>query len=150
MEPKREFVVSAGGMQRAFPAVSSLVNSAPPLNRWQVTAFRQRRPISNIVQFRDKRVDPKSVEFVLLDNGKIAGIYLFIRGFREDDVDLKQIGYLLLDEALGEYDVEARLGLIKMLPPDAQTSGERHPLVKLPVLFDKLVARLEGRSGKAS
>jgi hypothetical protein len=86
----------------------------------------------------------------LLDNGKIAGIYLFIPGFREDDADLKQIGYLLLDETLGEYDVESRLGLIKMLPPDARTNGDRYPLAELPRLFDQLVARLEGRSGRAS
>ena len=42
---------------------------------------------------------------------------------QEDDVDLKQIGYLLLDEALGEYDVETRLGLIKMLSPETSTNG---------------------------
>jgi hypothetical protein len=28
-EPGREFVISAGGMKRAFPAVASLVNAAP-------------------------------------------------------------------------------------------------------------------------
>lgn len=149
-EPRREFVISAGGMKRAFPAVASLADAAPLLDRWQVTAFRPRRPVSNVVQFRDRRVDPNDVQFSLLDNGKMAGIYLFIPGFREDDADFKQIGYLLLDETLGEYDVEARLGLIKMLPPDAPTNIDRYPLAELPALFDQLVARLEGRSGKAS
>ena len=149
-EPRREFIVSAGGIKRAFPAVASLVDAAPPLDRWQVTAFRPRRTVSNVVQFREKRVDPRDVQFSLLDNGKIAGIHLFIPGFREDDADLKQIGYLLLDETLGEYDVESRLGLIKMLPPDARTNEERYRLAELPALFDQLVARLEGRSGRAS
>ena len=149
-ESRREFVISAGGMKRAFPAVASLVDAAPRLERWQVTAFRPRRPVSDVVQFRDKRVDPKDVQFSLLDNGKIAGIYLFVPGFREDDADLKQIGYLLLDETLGEYDVESRLGLIKMLPPDARTNGDRYSLAELPRLFDQLVTRLQGRSGKVS
>jgi|SRR5882672_7106219 len=149
-EPRREFIVSAGGVKRAFPAVASLVDAAPPLDRWQVTAFRPRRTVSNVVQFREKRVDPRDVQFSLLDNGKMAGIHLFIPGFREDDADLKQIGYLLLDETLGEYDVESRLGLIKMLPPDVRTNGERYRLAELPALFDQLVARLEGRSGRAS
>jgi hypothetical protein len=76
----------------------------------------------------------------------MAGIYLFIPGFREDDVAFKQIGYLLLDETLGEYDVETRLGLIKMLSPDTQTAGDRHPLAELPRLFDQFVSRREGRS----
>jgi hypothetical protein len=57
----------------------------------------------------------------------MAGVYLFIPGFREDDVALKQIGYLFLDAALGEYDVETRLGLIKMLSPETQTDGDRYP-----------------------
>jgi hypothetical protein len=148
--PRREFVISAGGMKRAFPAVTSLANAAPRLDRWQVTAFRPRRPLSNVVQVRDKRVDPKDVQFSLLDNGKMAGIYLFIPGLRENDADLKQIGYLLLDETLGEYDVESRLGLVKMLPPNTRTEGNRHPLAELPPLFDELVCRLEGRSGRSS
>jgi hypothetical protein len=149
-EPRREFVISAGGIKRAFPAVASLADAAPPLDRWQVTAFRPRRTVSNVVEFREKRVDPRDVQFSLLDNGRMAGIYLFIPGFREDDADLKQIGYLMLDEMLGEYDVESRLGLIKMLPPDARTDAERYPLAELPTLFDQLVSRLEGRSGRAS
>jgi hypothetical protein len=149
-QAKREFVVSAGGINSAFPAVISLVDAAPPLARWQVTAFRPRRAHVNIVELAGKRVDPSEVQFSLLDNGKTAGIYLFIPGFREEDVDWKQIGYLMLDEALGEYDVESRLGLIEMFSPDQRTEGDRYPLAKLPALFDRLVSRLEGRSEKPS
>ena len=147
---KREFVISPGGIKRAFPAVSALVDSAPRLKHWRVTAFRPRRSPPSIVEFRGKRVNPKEVQFTLLDNGKVAGVYLFIPGFREDDADLKQIGYLILDDVLGEYDVEARLGLIKMLSAETRTQGERYPLSELPARFDELVARLEGRSGKPS
>lgn len=146
----REFVISAGGIKRAFRAVSALVDSAPPLKLWRITAFRPRRTPPNVVEFRGKRVNPKDVQFTLLDNGKVAGLYLFIPGFREDDDDLKQIGYLMLDDVLGEYDVEARLGLIKMLSPETGTQGKRYPLSELSARFDELVARLEGRSGKPS
>ena len=147
---RREFVISASGMKSAFPAVVSLVNAAPTLNRWQVTAFRPRRIPPDVVEFRSKRVHPKDVQFSLLDNGKTAGMYLFIPGYQEDDADLKQIGYLLLDEAIGEYDVETRLGPIKMFPPDAPTDGERYPLTDLPARFDALVSLLERRSGRPS
>jgi hypothetical protein len=149
-DTRREFVISAGGIKRAFPAVTTLVNVAPSLNRWRVTAFRPRRAPLHVVEFGGKRVDPEHVQFSLLDNGKTVGIYLFIPGFRESDADLKQIGYLLLDGTLGEYDVECRLGLIKMLPPDTRTDGDRYPLADLPALFDGLLARLEGRTGKPS
>jgi hypothetical protein len=149
-EGRREFVISAGGIQRAFPSVISLVASAPTLARWQVIAFRPRRTPINPVEIGGKRVDPRDVQFSLRDNGKMAGVYLFIPGFREDDVDFKQIGYLLLDEALGEYDVESRLGLLKMYSPQTATDGDRYPLADLPTLFDQLVSRLEGRSGISS
>jgi hypothetical protein len=149
-EAKREFVISAAGLRRAFPAVIALRDAAPPLNRWQVTAFRPRRVSSIVLEFQGKQVDQSKVRFSLLDNGKTAGIYLFIPGFQEGDANWKQIGYLLLDETLGEYDVESRLGLIKMFPPDTQTMGERYPLAELPKLFDEVVSRLEGHSGKPS
>ncbi|HWY67422.1 MAG TPA: hypothetical protein VNX88_02095 [Terriglobales bacterium] len=147
---RREFVISAGGIKSAFPAVTTIVNAAPALDRFLVTAFRPRRIPPNIVEFRDKRVDSADVRFSLLDNGKTAGLYLFIPGYQESNADWKQIGYLLLDDTLGEYDVEYRLGLIEMLSPDVRTEGERYPLAKLPALFDELVSRLEGRSEKPS
>jgi hypothetical protein len=149
-EARREFVISAGGIKSTFSAVVSLATAAPSLDRWHITAFRPRRTPPNVVEFRGKRVDPREVQFSLLDNGQMAGVYLFIPGFREEDADLKQLGYLLLDEMLGEYDVESRLGLIKMLSPDIHTQGRRYPLTELPKLFDQLVSRLEGRSGKTS
>jgi len=147
-EPRREFVISAGGIQRAFPAVVSLARAAPALEQWQVTAFRPRRALLQIVEFAEKRVDPEEVQFSLLDNGKIAGIRLFIPGFRDDDAELKQIAYLLLDGALGESDVESRLGLIEMFSPQTATAGTRYPLADLPARFDRLVSQLEGRSGR--
>jgi hypothetical protein len=148
--PTREFVISAAGIKKIFPAVVGLAEAVPVLERWQITAFRPRRASVMTIEVGDKSVDPKNVQFSLLDNGKMAGIYLFIPGFRENDVALQQIGYLLLDGALGEYDVETRLGLIKMLSPDKRTVGERHPLAELAPLFDRLVSRLEGRSGSPS
>jgi len=59
----------------------------------------------------------------LVDNGKLAGIYLFLPGYVETDVTYKQIGYLLLDESLGEFDVETSVGMIQMLPPKSIRIG---------------------------
>ena len=149
-DARREFVISASGIRRAFPAVVSLADAAPGLDRWRVTAFRPRRWPPNMVEFRGKRIHPNDVQFSLLDDGKIAGIYLFIPGFREGNGDFKQIGYLLLDDTLGEYDVESRLGVIKMFSPDVRTSGTRYPLTELPLRFDELVSQLERSSGRPS
>ena len=140
---KREFVISAGGIKQAFPIVAALVDAAPGFERWQIIAFRPRRTTLNIVDFRGKRIHPKDVKFSLLHNGKMAGIYLFIPGYRQDDSDIKQIGYLLLDDALGEYDVENRIGLVEMFPSEIETDDEQYPLSELPQRFDKLMRQLE-------
>jgi hypothetical protein len=141
-EAKREFVISAGGIKAAFSSVSSLVGAAPTLARWRITAFRPRRNPVNVVEFRGKRVDPKDVQFTLLSDGNMPGVRLFIPGYQEGDSDIKTIGYLLLDECLGEFEVESRVGLIEMLSPDTRTNGQRHPFSELPKQFDELVASL--------
>lgn len=97
----REFVVSAGGLKQAFPAVSSLVSAAPHLDRWRIIAFRPRRSPLYHIQIGDKSLDPDDLEFSLFAAGSAIGVQLFIPGFREDDTTLKQIGYLMLDNALG-------------------------------------------------
>jgi len=142
---KREFIVSAGGLKDVFPVVASLVGAAPKLPRWNITAFRPRRPLPVSVEFRGVSVNSKEVQFSLLDNGKVVGVRLFIPGFREDNMSWKQIGYLLLDETLGEYDVESSLGLIKMYSPEVHTQEKRYSLSQLPDAFDALVDRLAGK-----
>jgi hypothetical protein len=145
----REFVLSAGGIKRAFPAVLLLTKAAPPLARWKITAFRPRRDTGYAIQIGDTLVDPAQVEFILLNNGKRAALELFIPGMT-DDVAYKEIGYLLLDAALGEFDVETNLDGIDMLPITVHTEGKRHAFRELPALFDQLIARLDGRSEKPS
>lgn len=140
----RDFVVSAGGIRSSFPAAFSLVNAAPKLARWNVIALRPRRVSPGIVEFRNKHADPHGVQFSLLNNGKIAGLRLFIPDFQEGDLDWMQIGYLILDSVLGEYDVQSRIGFLKMYPPEAQTNERRYPLAELPSAFDDLMSRLEG------
>lgn len=144
---RREFVISGSGIKNAFPSVTSLVAAAPTLPRWKITAFRPRRSPVNVVEYRGRRIDPKDVQFTLLSNGKTPGIRLFIPDYKEGETAMKVIGYLLLDEALGEYDVAARLGMIAMHSPDAHTEGERYTFTELPGRFDVLVESLQGRTG---
>jgi hypothetical protein len=138
---KREFVVSAGGIKRAFPAVSALVAAAPPLDRWQVTAFRPRRSPINIIKLAGSSVDPRHVEFSLSYDGSVAAIQLFIPGYNDLDMNLQQIAYLLLDESLGEFDVEMKIGPIEVFSLEATRTEERFPLNELPARFDQLIAQ---------
>lgn len=122
--------------------MSSLVAAAPKLDRWHITAFRPRRTPLNSIQIGEICIGPGDVEFSLLTKGSTIGIQLFILGFQENDVTFKQIAYLMLDDALGEYDVETKVALIKMLPPEAPRTPRRYPFSELPSLFDQLASTL--------
>ena len=74
----------------------------------------------------------------------MIAIQLFIPGFEEDAVSLKQIAYIMLDDALGEYDVETKVGPIQMLPPESPNVTRRYPLAELPSRFDQLASTLTG------
>lgn len=140
----REFIISASGLKRAFTAVQKLVAAGPNLQRWHVVAFRPRRSPISIVEFRGKCAQPDGVQFCLLRKDKSIGLRMFIPGYSDADPDMKQIGYLLLDEALGEFDVETKIGLIQMLPFESSEAGERYPLRDLPKMFDQLFGQLNG------
>jgi hemoglobin-like flavoprotein len=139
----RNFVISAGGSKLAFPAVEALAAAAPSLPRWNVIKFRPRRNPIMQLQVGDKTVDPDDVQFSLLSNGGELGIYLFFDGYAEEEQGVwGQIGYLLLDEALGEFDLETKVGIIQLLPSDAEPDVRRYPLSRLPELFDEQFANL--------
>ncbi len=112
---RREFVISAGGLKGAFPAVESLHAAAPKMEKWIVVKFRSRRVPINDLELSGRKIRATDVHYLIFRDespGK-AGIMLFLDGYREDEKSLfGQMGYLFLDEALGEYDVEMKVGAI--------------------------------------
>jgi len=62
---------------------------------------------------------------------------IFLDGYTEElKADFGQMGYLFLDEALGEYDVEMKLGAIVFQGHDSKYFDRSHPLSELPQGFD--------------
>ena len=139
-ETRREFVISAGGIRDAFPAVVDLLRAAPGLEKWTVTGFRPRQAEVPTVEIDGTRLDPDAVEVALTHNGVLIGIDLFMPGFSDDRVDLKQAIYIMLDAALGEYDIETKIGAIEMFPFEAETVLTRLPISELPHQFDHIVS----------
>ena len=113
----REFVISAGGLREAFPAVQSLYQARPKLQLFRVTAFRPRRDVINVVEFGGLRIDPSDVyyKFGKDSDPQKVGILLFLPDYSSLDSRYGQTAYLFLDEALGEYDVEMKVGFIQLL-----------------------------------
>lgn len=135
---KREFVISAGGIKSAFPAVESLYKSAPSLKRWQWVKFRPRRNPLNDINYGGKHIRVEDVHYLLARDEKKVGIVLFFDGYNEKDkTTFGQIGYLMLDEALGEYVVETQVGFIEFHSRDSKYFPQASPLAELPSQFDE-------------
>lgn len=138
---KRDFVVSAGGIKTAFPAVEALVNKAPKLGRWNVIKFRPRRNTLNDLEYDGLHVSLDEVRYLLAKDGEKAGIVLFIKGYSKDrHSTFGNIGYLFLDEALGEYVVETQIGFIEFQGYEAKYFKQSLPLTELPAHFDEYMA----------
>lgn len=134
---KREFVISAGGIKSAFPAVEALYNQAPDLERWLWIKYRPRRNPIYEINFGDKNVKPRDVHYLLTPDGEKLGIVLFFENYSEEPQKIfEQIGYLFLDEALGEYAVETKIGFIEFHSRKSKYFSDASPLEDLPEHFD--------------
>jgi hypothetical protein len=134
---RREFVISAGGIRAAFPSVEQLYNKAPSLPRWVWIKYRPRRLPINDLKYGGKSVKADDVRYLLTKDGDKVGVVLFFDGYKDEEKGtFGQIGYLFLDEALGEYSVETQLGFIQFQGHDSKYFAKSHPLRELPVDFD--------------
>jgi hypothetical protein len=139
---KREFVISAGGIVDAFPAVELLFESAPELARWHFIKYRPRRFPPNDIEFGGKSIAAEDVHYHLFKDGAKIGIVVFFDGYNDDEGDIYgQIGFLYLDEALGEYDIETKVGVIEFHDRSSARFDGARPISELPAHFDEHAAK---------
>jgi len=128
---KHELIISADGDRNAFPAVEALVRTAPTLEHWHFTAFRQ--PSSDLdfeLAMGDVVLSPQTVLYRSTTDGDRLAITIYLPGELSNGDPGKLASFLLLDHILGEYDVETQLGAIDwaVLPSEP---GDLAPLTKL-------------------
>ena len=134
---KREFVISADGIKEAFPQVEAVYAAAPSLPRWKFVRFRPRRKPMD-VNYGGVSVRAASVTVQLVRNGQVADVTVFISNYSEANRKAYMgTAFLLLDGALGEYDVETRVGEIKVEAAPT-TQAPTSSLQDLPKTFDAL------------
>lgn len=133
---KREFVISADGIKEAFPIVERLHATAPKLNRWVFIKFRPRR-VPFDLEFKGVKVSASDVFCTIeSDRGKI-GITVFLKGYKTEHQSVYPgITFLMLDQALGEFDVETKVGFIETKSFEEPSALEKKPLADLPKAFD--------------
>lgn len=135
---KRDFVISADGILETFPVVEKLYEMKPNLEKWNILKFRQRKNINFIVNFSGISVNPEDVRYVLTRYaGEKIALFLFIKNYEENNT-FHSIGYLFLDNALGEYDMETKVGGIDFFDWNAENFELSKPIDTLADDFDKM------------
>lgn len=136
---KREFIISASGIKASFPAVERLYKAQPILEKWIIVKYRPR--ISQVLALKigEVNIEPKDVRYLLFkdENPAKAGILLFIQDFKTTKDSLfEQAGYLILDSAIGEYDMETYIGAIDIVGFDSEHYSKSLPIDELAQDFD--------------
>jgi hypothetical protein len=132
---RREFTISADGIKESFPAVEALYAAAPVLPKWKILKFRQRRePVG--ISLRGTSVEADSVAVAVKKVGEKADVIVYIPGAPENDRDIYgSIAFLMLDQTLGEYDVETLIGEVQIMPA-SRALEKTYSLKELPKVID--------------
>jgi len=107
-----ELIVSADGNRAAFEAVTRTVRAAPPLAGFKVTAFRRRMGPDVALGMFGHELTFDQVRYESWAEGDRLGVRLYIP-VDVDEAERHAMAFLLLDMALGEYDVETGVGAIE-------------------------------------
>lgn len=141
MDGVRELVLSAGGIRTSFPAVVALADAAPPLSRWRVTKFRPRRPVISDVNFGSMSLRSAQIAVAAERDGDRVALGVFIEGFAPTkEHHYEQMAYLMLDEAIGEYDMETKVGAVEFFALHEPRDASLRPLGELGAVVDRLLA----------
>jgi hypothetical protein len=141
--PKRDFFLSAGGIEEGFPWVEALHAAAPQFARWNIAKFKQRKSRAGTIRLEGLTFSDENVFFRMFDDGGKIGIHLFFAEFNPRLFQVfAEVGFIFLDSLLGEFDVATKVGEIDFLALEDGNPKELRPLKELPDTFDHWRERL--------
>lgn len=138
IDGKREFIISANGLKEGFSSVIEVTKAAPEMDRWIVVPFRQRKRNLDIeIQLGDLTLGVEDLFFTYEPSGNKVNIDLYIAGINPKEEQVYHIALLLLDNVIGEYDVEMKLDKIEIHQlTDIEDATKLYSLKELPTLLD--------------
>lgn len=133
---QREFVISADGIKSSFPAVERLFAAAPKSDHWIFVKFRPRRTPMDI-EYSGVKVKASDVFYTIEPDKDNAGITVYIQGLVPDKIKIYSgIAFLTLDQALGEYDMETKVGFVQTKSFSEPSILEKQPIKNIAQNFD--------------
>lgn len=127
-----DLIISADGIREHFPDVIQLVNAAPISEHLKVTPLRPRVKDGFDLSITGNDITNEMLSYKIIDDNDQLGIEFFVN-MELDRKTLLSVGYLSLDQRLGEYDVAtgfAWIGFATGRPVDAL------PITQLAADFD--------------
>lgn len=141
---KAELDVSADGIEELFPVVEKIVASAPKMKHWAVAAFRQRTPPETLkdlaIQFRAPdgskgNLAVSDMKASVRREGEKGVVTIYIKDYSKSE-DQERMSWIMLQQAIGEYDMVKRLDAIQFAPLSEATAEKAVPFAELGKRFD--------------
>lgn len=122
-------IVTAEGNTGAFADVVALVDAAPAIEGWEITAFKPPRGFGFVLNRSGIAIDPRQARFVALEDPDDPGFFGIEVGFphydpaREDD--FLDATYTMLEVGIGELDLAEHVHHLQvgLLPDDPEAEG---------------------------
>jgi hypothetical protein len=134
----RRMAISADGIETTFPLVRSIVAAAPHLKGWQIVAFRQPGPLAGIkLNYPGITLETSKMWIFPMESSGGFDCIIYFSNYSEEKRNLFiNATYVLLDDAIGEYNVVKGIRTLdfKKLPPEGERDGIV-PFVDLPKVF---------------
>jgi hypothetical protein len=106
----QEIIISAEGDTTKFALVEEIVSKAPPLEEWDVTAFRQPRMEDFTLQYENIELTPSELYFLPVEENDKLDIIVYGIGFREYEYNkLAHYGMIMMDKVMGEYNAATKV-----------------------------------------
>ncbi len=136
-----ELVISGDGQRELISAVNSLVDAAPKIEGWTITAFRPRfeKYHEMELEFSQHVISAKTIWFrPLTDEGEFDVIFYHFDFNEDDSASLINGTYILLDMAVGELDVMTKIRYMdhQLLAGDPSEQGLL-PFSEFRTVFDE-------------
>jgi len=134
----RVVILSANGITEAKAEVLALLESAPTLPGFQFQAFREREGLANkTIALGEVSFGYEDLYFLYADEGKKIGLCLFIRGYEDENSQIKNVIFLLLDSLIGEQDAMEYIAWLEWEVLDEKNKDQYSPITDLVALVDE-------------
>ncbi|HEY1086557.1 MAG TPA: hypothetical protein VGE37_02645, partial [Archangium sp.] len=135
-----ELIISADGDKALFPVVTRLVAAAPALPGTKVIALRPRKDIGSFsMDLGGEKLDAKRLSFLAEPDEKagLIALTVHIEGWTSERREAQeQAAFMLIEAALGEGDMETKIGAVEFQPASKTPNERMKPLTELAATVD--------------